>query len=148
MGVSGSTTVSLSFVCSDGMKHITRLKSGENIRDWAKNGHTTTIDQRLTQNVITWKHGGIDRQGFELPKAFAERTLTSVVLTDSGVTGKAFGDENYNNRVHAQRAFILGLTIETVSDNPKQSPSFDAVAQKLLDETISKLKGAQAKQVA
>jgi hypothetical protein len=147
--IPGSSTVSMSFVCSEGTQHKVTLKSGENIRDFNKDGYVSTVNEKLTQNVMPdWKQGHIDRQQIELPKEFASRTLTRVVLTDTGVTGKDIDENHYNVRVHAQRSFILGLTIETTADNAKQLPSFDEVTQNLLDETISKLKGPQAKRVA
>src|SRR6476660_3941285 len=75
-GVPDSETVSLSFLCSDGLKHSVALKSGENIRDWSNVGYVDTVNERLTQNVMpNWKKGRIDRQQFELPKSFASRTL-------------------------------------------------------------------------
>jgi hypothetical protein len=147
-GVEGSTMVSLGFLCSDGMKHTVTLKSGDDIRDWNTLSYVKTINERSTQNMTPeLKDRRIDRQQIVLPKAFAERTLTKIVLTDSGVTGK--DDDNFNKRVLAQRTFLLGLTVETANGNPNQSPLvFDALTQKLLDETVSKLKGPQAKKVA
>ena len=147
-GVEGSTTVSLGFICSDGMKHSVTFESGDDIRDWNNLSYVKTINERSTQNMTPdLKDRRIDRQQIVLPKAFAERTLTKIVLTDSGVTGK--DDDNFNKRVLAQRAFLLGLTVETANGNPNQSPLvLDTLTQKLLDETISKLKGPQAKKVS
>ena len=99
-----------------------------------------TINGKTTVQVITGTgryRGRIDKQQISLPQEFANKTLTYIILTDTGVTGK-------------QRSFIYGVTVTTTGNNanvpetsPLEQPSLDDVTQKMLDEAVSKLKGEE-----
>ncbi|HTQ40770.1 MAG TPA: hypothetical protein VMJ32_17240 [Pirellulales bacterium] len=117
-GVAEATTVSLTFVCSDGTTHTSRLKEGEDIRDWYDGEYVNAINEKSTVRVFDGvaaaegaPHGRIDMQTVALPKEFASRTLAYIILIDTGVTGN--GDVQYSKSVLAQRAFINGVTVST-----------------------------------
>jgi len=123
-GVDGSTTDSLEFVCSDATSYTVNLKEGTDIRDWLDNTsspYSNTINGTTTiqvfdgvPNAAGGPDGRIDKQTIALPAAFDSRTLTSIILTDSGVSGN--DDAAYSHSVSAQRAFIYGVTVTTVPE--------------------------------
>ena len=123
-GVNGSTTDSLTFICTDTTSFTVLLKEGTDIRDWLNNTggpYSNTINGTTTiqvfdgiPNAAGGPDGRIDKQTIALPAAFASRTLSSIILTDSGVTGN--DDGAYTHSVGGQRAFIYGVTVTTVPE--------------------------------
>ena len=115
-GYTNLQTVALSFYCSDGFSCTNTLTEGQDIRDWLQSDYVNVFSSTNTVQVYSalplispsrlW--GRIDKQHITLPPALASRTITNIVLTDTGTTGN--GDSNYGLSIHAQRAFIYGLT--------------------------------------
>ncbi len=109
----------LTFNCSDGFSYTQGLVPGEDVRDWLEGAYINTANNTNTIQVYSalavnyaGQTGRIDKQHIELPAAFASRTLTSIVLTDTGVTGN--DDVSYSQSVHAQRVFIYGVTVTSL----------------------------------
>ena len=123
-GVDGSTTDSLTFVCTDATSFTVLLKEGTDIRDWLNNtsspysntinGTTSTQVFDGIPNAAGGPDGRIDKQTITLPSAFASRTLSTIVLTDTGVSGN--DDAAFSHSVGAQRAFVYGVTVTTVPE--------------------------------
>jgi hypothetical protein len=123
-GVNGSTTDSLTFVCTDTTSYTVLLKEGTDIRDWLNNtgspysntinGTTTTQVFDGVPNAAGGPDGRIDKQTIALPATFASRTLSSIILTDTGVTGN--DDGTFTHSVGGQRAFIYGVTVTAVPE--------------------------------
>ncbi|MFT3686295.1 MAG: VPLPA-CTERM sorting domain-containing protein [Phycisphaerales bacterium] len=102
-GMPGSegSFLSITFNATGGLSHTVDLYGDSDVRDYNQNNWTNSINGTTTQNVFDNGFGQrMDMQTFVLPAAFANETLTSVVLTDRG--GYAF-----------QTAFISGLTVQT-----------------------------------
>jgi hypothetical protein len=108
----------LTFTCADGFSYRQELVPGVDIRDWLEGAYINTVNNTNTIQVysapalpanLSGFTGRIDKQHIELPPAFASRTLTSIVLTDTGVTGN--DSVSYSQSVQAQRVFIYGVTV-------------------------------------
>jgi hypothetical protein len=108
-GEKGPTTMaSVSFHATGGLTHTVTLDGNVDIRDYNYNpAFTTEINGTTTQEVFSFGACGpggayscqhLDRQRFVLPAAFAGETLTSIVISDTGVNG-------------TQRAFLAGVTV-------------------------------------
>ena len=103
-GESGSGTLaSITFIGSAGTQHTVNLDGNVHIRDYLWNQYTNNINGTTVSNVFTAGSGignkvRLDMQTFTLPAAFANQTLTTIRLTDSGANG-------------TQRVFISGVTV-------------------------------------
>jgi len=98
----------ITFNGSGGLVHSLDLDGGVYIRDYNYNPtYTTTLDPLITRQV--WSNGTgpgsqhVDRQRFDLPEAFDNATLESIVLTDNGSDG-------------VQRAFMAAVTLQPVPE--------------------------------
>jgi hypothetical protein len=118
-GYYGGHYPTLTFNCSDGFSCTQELVPGADVRDWLESDFVNTANNTNTIQVYSalalnfpGRTGRIDKQHIELPAAFARRTLTSIVLTDNGVTGN--DDASYSQSVHAQRVFIYGVTVTSL----------------------------------
>ena len=114
-GNPGSTNIFLTWMCSDGSAYTNSLVEGMNTRDWLENIYDNLLTSSNSVEVFSGSSGGlgggwgrIDKQHISLPERFASLELTNIVLTDTGVTGN--NDSSYSLSVHAQRAFLYGIT--------------------------------------
>jgi hypothetical protein len=115
----GGQPPTLAFICADGFTYTQELVPGDDVRDWLEGAYINTANDTNTIQVYSapavnysGHTGRIDKQHIQLPAAFASRTLTSIVLTDAGVTGN--DDVGYSQSVHAQRVFIYGVTVTSL----------------------------------
>lgn len=115
-GNPGSTSIFLTLMCSDGSAYTNSFVEGVDTRDWLESAYDNTVTSPNTTQVFSavpvpgysnpW--GRIDKQHLVLPARFAGLEVTNLVLTDTGVTGNT--DNTYSLSVHAQRAFLYGIT--------------------------------------
>lgn len=102
------TLASLTFDFDDGSSVVKPLDGNADIRDFYQNVFTNSINGSTTTNVVSTDNDGaagpnqyrLDKQFVDL-SAFADRTLISMTLTDSGSNG-------------VQRTFLAGITVQSL----------------------------------
>ena len=111
-GQSGTSYDTITFTGSAGAKYSVDLAGNSGIRDYNNWVWTNSISG-TTQEV--WNNGEgqrLDEQIFTLPAAFANQTLESMTISDTG---------NY----YFSRAFLAALTVDTIGA-AADPPSADA----------------------
>jgi hypothetical protein len=106
------TFASLTFTFDDGSSFVKPLDGNVDVRDFYQNVFTNVINGTTTVNVFTTDNDGsagpapyrLDKQFIDL-SAFADRTLVSMTLTDTGSNG-------------FQRTFLVGVTVEALACVP------------------------------
>jgi len=108
-GWAGPTAyIDVTFNGSNGAKKTFPLVGTVNVRDYNNDGNTNTIDN--TSTIQVWDNGlgqRLDRQEYLLPPEFANQTLTSVTITDTG---------NEGNGTDGSRTVLAALTVSSCLD--------------------------------
>lgn len=101
-GVTG-THAYLEFFGSDGAYYKKDLYGNVDIRDYNNDGWTNSINGTTTRNIVSLTGGQhrLDMQTITLPTDFADETLQTIVLSDSGA-------------INWQRTFLAGVTVGAV----------------------------------
>jgi hypothetical protein len=98
--------VSLTFTATNGVAATVPLIGNSDIRDYNQFFWTNSLNNVTSIEVLNNGLGQrVDMQRFALPSAFANETLLSITITDTGA-------RNF------QRAFISGLTVQIPSPAP------------------------------
>lgn len=113
-GQSGTSYDTITFTGSAGDTYSVALMGNYAIRDYNRYIWTNSISA-AANSVSVWNNyaiGGwqrLDEQAFILPAAFANETLETVTITDTG-------SDDFS------RIFLSGLTLETAGDPPSAVP--------------------------
>jgi hypothetical protein len=114
---SGDDLATVEFVATDGTTETFTLVNGNQVRDFFQSNHANTINGVTTENAFTINNVqgaaatgnvttgdtgtyNIDEQDFALDDAFASKTLSKIVITETG----------------ASTPILLGVTAQTAAD--------------------------------
>jgi hypothetical protein len=95
----------VTFNGSNGATKTVPLVGNVNVRDYNQDGNTNSINN--TSTIQVWDNGlgqRLDRQEYLLPPEFADQTLDSITITDTGDEG---------NGTNGSRTVLAALTVST-----------------------------------